>query len=220
MQPLELFFDLDGTVTHSAEGIINSVLYALDRMGLEAPPRETLTCFIGPPLIRSFCTLFSLSREEGERAVAFYREYYWEKGIFECYVFEGLEEVLRELHARGHRLTLATCKPTVMAERILKHFGLRELFAMVSGPELDGTRNEKHEVVAYAMERLGIAEPARVMMIGDRRDDVQGAGRCGVDCIGVTWGFGTEEELREAGAARIVDAPKALLEAILKRNPA
>lgn len=210
MQKSELFFDLDGTITHSAEGILNSVTYALERMGLEVPPREKLMCFIGPPLIRSFTQMFQLSHEEGERAVALYREYYWEKGIFECYVFNGMRETLEELKRRGYRLTLATCKPTVMAERILEHFGLRPLFALVSGPELDGTRNEKHEVVAHALEVLKIS-PDQVLMVGDRRDDVVGSARCGIPCIGVTWGFGSEQELREAGAACLVQHPEELL---------
>lgn len=211
MKYTDLFFDLDGTVTHSAEGILNSVTYALERMGIAVPPREELTVFIGPPLIRSFTTLFNLSHEDGERAVELYREYYWERGIFECYVFDGMEAALRELKARGNRITLATCKPTVMAERILSHFGLSELFCMVSGPELDGTRNEKHEVVEYAMQALGITDPDTVLMIGDRRDDVVGSARCGVKCVGVTWGFGDEEELREAGAHRVIHRPEELL---------
>ncbi|MBE6634358.1 MAG: HAD family hydrolase [Ruminococcaceae bacterium] len=213
MQRSELFFDLDGTITHSAEGILNSVTYALERMGLEVPPREQLTCFIGPPLIRSFTQLFGLSNEEGERAVALYREYYLEKGIFECYVFNGMAETLAELRRRGYRLTLATCKPTVMAERILEHFGLRSLFALVSGPELDGTRNEKHEVVAHALKVLNIS-PDHVLMVGDRRDDVVGAGRCGIPCVGVTWGFGSEEELREAGALSLIHSPEELLSCV------
>ena len=211
MKKRNLFFDLDGTITHSAEGIINSVSYAVEKMGFPVPPRSELFHYIGPPLIRSFTQDFNLNHEDGERAVAYYREYYLQKGIFECYVFDGMAELLKGLSEEGYRLVLATCKPTMMAQRILEHFDLRKYFAMVSGPELDGTRNEKHEVIAYAMEAFGIEDPQEVLMIGDRRDDVQGARRMGIDCIGVTWGFGSREELVEAGAVRLVDTPRELL---------
>lgn len=208
----ELFFDLDGTISDSAEGILNSVIYALGCMGIEAPPRENLYRFIGPPLIRSFSQGVDLSEEEARRAVAFYRENYNVRGIYECRAYEGIGEILHALKAKGYRLTLATCKPWGMAERVLEHLGLRELFDFVSGPELDGTRNEKHEVIAYAMESLGIKDPREILMIGDRRDDVLGAKRCGIGCVGVLWGFGSETELLEAGAIGVVKTPRDLLE--------
>ena len=207
----ELFFDLDGTISDSAQGILNSVLYALGRMGIESPPRESLYYFIGPPLIRSFSQGFDLSEEEARRAVLLYRENYNVRGIYECRAYEEIGEALRALRAKGYRLTLATCKPRVLAERVLEHLELRDCFDFVSGPELDGRRNEKHEVIAYAMDRLGIKSPEEILMIGDRRDDVLGAGRCGIDCIGVLWGFGSERELLEAGAVKTVKTPEELL---------
>lgn len=214
----ELFFDLDGTISDSAEGILNSVIYALHRMGIEPPPREALYRFIGPPLIRSFLQGFDLSEEEARRAVALYRENYNVRGIYECWAYEGIGKALRELKARGYRLTLATCKPWTLAERVLEHLGLRDCFAFVSGPELDGTRNEKHEVIAHAMDRLGIGTPAEILMIGDRRDDVLGAKRCDIDCIGVLWGFGSREELLEAGAIGTIETPADLLAFLTKAD--
>ncbi len=216
MRYRELFFDLDGTISDSAEGILNSVLYALARMGLEQPPRENLYHYIGPPLIRSFSQDYALSEEEAKRAVELYRESYNVRGIYECRAYDGIGETLRDLKARGCRLTLATCKPWVLAERVLQHLGLRDCFDFVSGPELDGTRNEKHEVIAYAVDRLGIKDPREILMIGDRRDDVMGAKKCGIECVGVLWGFGSEEELSEAGAVKTVKTPLELSAFLLK----
>lgn len=211
MKYRELFFDLDGTVSDSAEGILNSVTYALERMGIEPPPRRNLYHYIGPPLIRNFTQDYNFSEAEAKRAVELYRENYNVSGIYECRAYEGVGELLRQLRAKGARLTLATCKPWILAERVLEHLGLRECFDLVSGPELDGTRNEKHEVIAHAMERLGIRDPREILMIGDRRDDVLGANRCGIDSIGVLWGFGSREELLEAGAVLTVKTPGELL---------
>ena len=206
-----IFFDLDGTISDSAEGILNSVSYALERMGIEVPPREKLLHYIGPPLIRTFSEDYHLSHEEGLRAVALYREYYNAKGIYECRMYEGMDRLLRALTDRGHTLALATCKPTVMASRVLEYFGLSRFFEIISGPELDGTRNEKHEVIEYAMQALDIRDPNTVLMVGDRRDDVMGAAKCGIGCVGVLWGFGSEAELREAGALKTVKHTDELL---------
>ena len=210
-----IFFDLDGTISDSALGITNAVSYALEHMGIQPPPREKLLHYIGPPLIRTFSSDYDLTPAEGERAVELYREYYNVTGIYECRMYAGMDELLRRLREAGARLVLATCKPTVMATRVLDHFGLTPYFEMVSGPELDGTRNEKHEVVAYALEQLGIDSPHRVIMVGDRRDDVLGAKACGVDCVGVLWGFGSHEELEAAGAVKTVDSGDQLLDFLL-----
>ena len=198
-----LFFDLDGTISNSAEGITNAVTYALEHMGITPPPKQELMHFIGPPLIRTFTADYDLTPEEGARAVSLYREYYNVKGVYECEMYRGVGELLKRLRDAGYRMVLATCKPTVMAKVVLNYFGIGEYFEMVSGPEFDGTRNEKHQVIAYAMEQLGICDPKTALMIGDRRDDVLGAKKCGLPCVGVLWGYGGEAELREAGAAEV-----------------
>ena len=214
----ELFFDLDGTISDSAKGILNSVIYALERLGIEAPVRESLFRYIGPPLIRSFSEEPGLSPEQAVRAVALYRENYTVRGIYECSAYDGVREVLHALKAEGYRLTLATCKPWTLAERVLEHLELRDCFDFVSGPEMDGTRNEKHEVIAYAVDTLGIEDPREILMIGDRRDDVMGAKRCGIDCVGVLWGFGTADELTSAGALETLKTPAELLDLLKKRR--
>ncbi len=210
-----IFFDLDGTITDSAEGILNSVTYALRKLGITPPPREELLFFIGPPLLRSFANeRFGLTPEQVVRAVELYREYYNAGGIFECRVYDGIPELIREIRQKGATCVLATCKPTVMATRILEHFGLLDEFALVSGPELDGTRNEKHEVIAYAMEHLAISSPDQILMVGDRRDDVVGALHHGIKTLGVTWGFGGQEELVASGAYALFDQTDTLSDCI------
>ena len=169
-----VFFDLDGTVCNSAEGILNAVTYAVDRMGLPRQDRRQMLRFIGPPLSRTFAADYHLSEADTLRAVEFYREYYNTRGIFECSLFDGIPALLDRLSAAGYGLVLATCKPAVSARRVLEHFGLLDRFRMVSGPEFDGTRGEKHEVIDYAIETLGLTDRKRILMVGDRQDDILG----------------------------------------------
>lgn len=194
------FFDLDGTLTDSAEGITNSVRYALQKMGIDPPPADALTGFIGPPLAWGFSHYFGMSEEESHRAIAHYREYYKARGMLENRVYDGIPALLRSLTETGIVCVLATSKPHIYANTILAHFGLDRYFSFVSGPEFDGTRGEKHEVIAYAIERMGLTHREQILMVGDRHHDVLGAKRCGLDCAGVLWGFGSEDELRDAGA--------------------
>lgn len=205
------FWDLDGTFTNSAPGITHSVRYAMEQMGKPLSPDHDLRCFIGPPLLYSFEHFLGLSPEDSQRAVDHYRVCYRAGAMLECEVYDGIREVLEELTKRGIICVLATCKPHEFACRIVEHFDLMKYLAFVSGPEMDGTRNEKHEVIAYAMDKLGIPSPDAVLMVGDRRDDVVGAARCNMACVGVAWGFGTKEELCEAGAIGVISTPEELL---------
>ena len=204
------FFDLDGTVTDSSLGITRSVQYALQKMGYEVPPKENLMGFIGPPLFWSFSHYFNMPEKEAKRAIDTYREYYAVTGMLECTLYEGIRAVLEALNARGIHCVLATCKPHFFANKILAHYQLDSLFEFVSGPEIDGTRGEKDEVIAYAMEQLGIRDPASILMIGDREGDVLGAKKHGIDCAGALWGFGSQEELEQAGARYLCASPEDL----------
>ena len=205
------FWDLDGTLTDSAPGITHSVRYAMEQMGKPLAPDHDLRCFIGPPLLYSFENYLGLSPEDSQRAVDLYRVCYRAGAMLECRVYDGVRETLEELNRRGIISVLATCKPHEFACRIVEHFDLAKYFAFISGPEMDGTRNEKHEAISYAMEKLNIPSSDVVLMVGDRRDDVVGAARCNMACVGVEWGFGTEEELRAAGAMQVITKPKDLL---------
>ena len=210
MKYTHFFFDLDGTIINSAPGITHSVQYAVQKMGIEPPPAEELTVFIGPPLALSFSKVFGMTDEQAKQAVAFYRENYRAGGMLECEVYEGIPQLLQALHDAGAVCVLATCKPHEFAKKILEHFGLDRYFDLVSGPEMDGTRGEKHEVIAHAMQILGLTDPANILMIGDRDNDVLGARHHCIDCAGALWGFGSEDELTDAGAKMICQTPQDL----------
>ena len=214
MKYTHLFFDLDGTVTNSAPGITHSVQYALQKSGIEPPPADQLHGFIGPPLTWGFSHFFGMNEEESKQAVVYYREYYRAGGMLECDVYDGIPKALEKLNEMGYVCVLATCKPHIYANPILQNFGLDKYFSLVSGPELDGTRGEKHEVIAHAMEILGLTDPKKILMIGDRDNDVLGSAHHGIDCAGALWGFGSEEELTGAGAKLLCKTPAHLLEVL------
>lgn len=215
MTPALCLFDLDGTLTDPAEGITNSILYALRKMGAEEPERESLYRFIGPPLAESFREFFP--EERVEEAIRIYRVYFRKRGMFENAVYPGVPEMLQELRAAGIPLAVATSKPEEFAVTILEHFGLVENFAVVGGASMDASRNDKTSVVRYTMERLRIKPSPSVVMIGDRKYDVEGAKAVGISPVGVTWGYGSREELLLAGAELLVDSPKELVSALLQR---
>ena len=195
-----VLFDLDGTLVQSDEGILNCVEYALAECGYAVPPRESLRSFIGPPLPAEFARVTGCGPEEADRLTVKYRERYKPIGIFECRLYDGVFELLTALHAAGVKTAVATSKPTVFAARVLAHFGLESVVDALVGSELDGRHSGKEELIALACEKLGVSDRATVAMVGDRRFDMEGAKAAGVVACGVTYGYGTEQELREAGA--------------------
>lgn len=205
------FFDLDGTITDSSVGITNSVMYALRKFGIVEMDRTKLYKFIGPPLTDSFQKYYDFSEEQSWKAIEYYREYYREKGIYENRVYEGFEDTVKKLKQAGKRLVVATSKPEPFARIIMDHFHLSSYFDYIAGMELDGGRNTKAEVIAYALEVCGISDKSGVLMVGDREHDVQGAKRAGIDCLGVLYGFGDRKELEAAGADYIVESPEDIL---------
>lgn len=197
-----LLFDLDGTLTDPMVGITSSVQYALSRFGIEVRYLKELIPFIGPPLAESFQKYYGLSVEEAEQAVAYYREYFSPKGIYENEIYPGIADMLSQLQESGFELYLATSKPHVYARRILEHFGIADYFSYVGGSELDGRRVKKEEVIAHVLTTCGIA-PGEALMIGDKEHDIKGAAACGVESVGVLYGYGSREELVTAGADHI-----------------
>jgi phosphoglycolate phosphatase len=192
-----VLFDLDGTLTDPAEGITNSVAYALERFGIHVEDHTTLLPFIGPPLKESFMRFYGLSDADGERAVEIYREYFKPKGMFENQVYPGVPEMLERLKNAGLRLCIASSKPEVFVRQILEHFDLAKYFDAVCGSELDGRRTDKAEVIAETLRRCPAERP---VMVGDRRHDVDGAKKNDLPCAGVLFGYGGREELTLAGA--------------------
>jgi len=210
-----LLFDLDGTITDSQPGITRSAAYALERFGIHVEDPSTLKFFVGPPLRDSFMSHYSFSSDDADRAVAVYREYYSEKGIFENEVYDGIPQLLADLKENGKRIIMATSKPTVFAKRILEHFSLDQYFEFVSGAELSGVRDNKDEVIEYALEQCGITDRSRCVMIGDRKHDILGAKKTGLESLGVLYGYGDRAELEAAGADRIAEDVNELWDILL-----
>ena len=192
-------FDLDGTVTDTGEGITKSAQYALDAFGFPAQPPEKLRRFVGPPLQWSFEEYYGLPPEQAAQAVEKYRERYRAKGVFESPLYPGMAAFLGRLSQKAV-LCLATSKPLVFARQILEMRDVAGFFTHLAGAELDGTRTDKAQVVAYALELLGSPPKGQVVMIGDRQQDIIGASAQGVESIGALYGYSEPGELRQAGA--------------------
>ena len=204
--PRYVYIDLDGTLTDPFEGISNSIGHALERLGQARPADDELRRFIGPPLLETFEEL--LGRELAPRALGYYRERFSDIGWRENAVYPGIHGALRTMTDAGHRCFVATTKPHVFARRIVEHFELAAYFTEVYGSELDGTRTDKTELLRFAQR--GRPAPKGSVMIGDRYHDVIGARNNGFRAIGVTWGFGTADELRGAGADCLAASPEQL----------
>lgn len=209
-----VLFDLDGTLTDPGEGITNSVAYALKKYGIEVSDKSELYKFIGPPLKDSFMKYYDFNEDKAEEAIAFYREYFRDKGIFENRVYEGVEDLLRQLHTDGKKIVLATSKPEEFAVRILEYFDLKKYFSVVAGASMDSSRSKKGDVIAYAISLCDGFNKDTAVMIGDREHDIIGAKENGLKSIGVLYGYGSEEELRKSGADYIVATPEAVLKLI------
>ncbi|MBR6984560.1 HAD hydrolase-like protein [Ruminococcus sp. XPD3002] len=209
-----LLFDLDGTLTDSTEGIINCLEHAIKQMGFEVP--EDTNKFLGPPIRQSFAEFLGMNDEQITEAVKIFRERYSTVGLFENRVYDGIPELLDRLRSAGKRLMIATSKPEVYAVRIADRFGMSPYFDIIGGAELDGSRDYKHEVIEYVLAKSGITDRSSVLMIGDRRQDVLGAHKTGLKCMGVLWGYGPVEELTQAGADYITRTPQSAADMLLR----
>lgn len=200
-----IFWDLDGTVTDSAEGILNSVAYALEKLGLPVKDKNTLRPFIGPPLTESFKDFYDFDEERSALGVRYYREYYPQKGIFENRLYDGISVLLKKLSESGAKNILATSKPEVFAVTILKHFEVSQYFEIIAGSTMDTSRQNKTDVLRYAINKSGAASLDEAIMIGDRKHDIIGAHNVGIKCAAVCYGYGSREEFIKYGADFIID---------------
>ncbi|MEL7046695.1 MAG: HAD-IA family hydrolase [Pseudomonadota bacterium] len=205
-----VFFDLDGTLTDPRVGIVRSIHYALETLGLEVPPDDDFTWCIGPPLLESLRRI--VGDELAPQALKLYRERFADLGWCENELYTGVVEALQLLTQTDSRIYVATSKPQLFADRIIKHFKLDEYFLRVFGSELDGTRSDKRDLLKFALTEVGPVDTA--VMVGDREHDIIGARANGMASIGVTYGYGSRRELTSAGASRIVDAPAQLVPAL------
>ena len=212
-----VLIDLDGTISDSSPGIARSLQHAFSVCGYEPPTDEQVRTVIGPPFEVGL-PMLGIHVDDIERVVSAYRGRYEDIGLFENTVYPGIAEMLDELVAAGHTLSLATAKPETTAKRIIEHFGFTDHFAFQAGATIEvGTgRRTKAEVIEYALISLGLGatDLPRVVMVGDRDHDVEGAHLNGIDCIGVAWGFGSPGELETAGASALVDTPAEVAAAV------
>jgi phosphoglycolate phosphatase len=213
-----VLLDLDGTISDSSPGIARSLQHAFALCGYEPPSDEQVRTVIGPPFEIGLPAL-GIPIDDVERVVQAYRGRYEDIGLFENTVYPGVAEMLDTLTAAGHVLSIATAKPEPTARRIIEHFGFAEYFAVQAGAtvEVGAGRRTKADVINYALICLEMtpSDLSRVVMVGDRDHDVEGAHLNGIDCIGVTWGFGSAQELHGAGAAALVDTPGEVAAAVM-----
>lgn len=209
-----ILFDFDGTVFDTVEGITKSAQYALQKQGIEAELHE-LRCFAGPPLVDKFMEVYGFDRERAEQATRDFKERYSPIGIHECRVFPGIKDVLQTLIEAGATVGIATSKPQNLAEQLLAQENMTGLFKVICGSAETGNNNAKWQVLQRAMDALG-AKPEDTVLVGDTKYDVEGAKRCGVDCVGVAYGYAAEGELEAAGAIAIVEDMEQLKALLLK----
>ena len=196
-------FDLDGTLCDTGPGIMKSAQYALDAFGLPKQTEESLRRMIGPPLDVSLSEFFGLTGEDNRRAVEKFREYYREQGVFESLLYPGMKELLAEF-SQTAVLSVATSKPEYFARKILELREVLSCFTVLIGSPLGDTGTPKPQIISSVLQQLGDPPKEEVVMIGDRSYDVLGAKACGIDCIGVEYGFASPGELADAGARYIV----------------
>jgi phosphoglycolate phosphatase len=204
---MNVLFDLDGTLTDPRIGFVRSIGSALARLGSPVPNDDALAKFIGPPLESSLRQLLGSNADSlVVRAAEYYRERYSTEGFLENYVYPGVEDALGEFHSTGVPLFVATSKPHPIAIRILDHFGLSKFFAGIYGSELDGTRSDKSELLRYLIARECL-DASHTVMVGDRMHDIRAARANDLRSVGVLWGYGSRDELRDAGAHCLCESP-------------
>ena len=218
MQYRYLFFDLDGTLWDSREGITKAVRYALEQMGYESPDLQDFNKFIGPPLTESFPEYYVMTMEKVRKSVGYFREYFTKTGIYQNRLFDGVPEMLKTLKDAGRILCTASSKPEAHVKITLDYFHITDYFDHICGATLDESRSGKKEVLEELIRRIGLTEEElhkEVLMIGDRKHDVQGAAAFGIPCLGTSMGFAPEGELESAGALAIVNSLQEMTDYIL-----
>ncbi len=219
MHYTHLFFDLDGTLTDSKPGIINSAIYAVDKLGIPVNARPAdMMPFIGPPLRDSFKLVFGLDDETAELATTYYREYYGKEGMHQYTIYDGIPEALENLSGMGYKLSVVTSKAEFYAIQIINESILKKYFNTVSGCDLNGDRSEKGILIPYNAAKLNVPLSNRILMIGDRLHDIRGAREANISAAGVLYGFGSEQEIYDEKPHLIIPSPAEMAEVISGSN--
>lgn len=202
-----ILFDLDGTLTDSSPGIVNSIQYALDKMGVKEHDEKKLTSFVGPALQKTFSQYYFQNEEDVKNAMKYYREYFAVHGIYENSLYDGVPELLEGLSAQNKKIALATAKPTYFANIILRHFNIDQYFSVVVGSHLTGTRTDKKEIIHEVKDQLGLPNSKKCVMVGDREYDILGGKHHEMLTLGVSYGYSQENELQICAPDAIVHDP-------------
>lgn len=200
-------FDFDGTLCDTTEGIFNSVIYSLHCFGIEEDDREKLRFFVGPPLFESYKTLYGVSDDEAKYLIEKYRERYRVKAAEESSLYNGITEMLQKLKAKGKKIAIASSKPEIFVKEISNYHNISQYYDFISAEQLNKNHSSKEELINTCLDFFGNPTKESVLMVGDRFYDIDGAKAVGVDSAGAIYGFGTEEELRNAGATYILSSP-------------
>lgn len=200
-----VLFDFDGTIADTGEGIFSSIRSAVAAMGFEPLDENLLRTFIGPPIFDSFKNGAGMTDEQSREAVKKYREAYSESGIYKFELYKGIDGLLHKLHENGIKIAIASSKPAKFIERIIDFLDYEDIIDLVSCPKSDTVHESKESLINNAVSIFG-SDKSRTLMVGDRRFDIEGARLAGVDSVGVTFGYGSEEELKNAGAVFIADS--------------
>ncbi|MBQ2468145.1 MAG: HAD hydrolase-like protein [Clostridia bacterium] len=210
-----IFFDFDGTVIDTGKGVKNGVKYALEHYGFKIPDTSVLNGFMGPPLSSSFPGYYGLTAEQTEDAIRVYREYYSSKGVYEFELYPGIENLLKTLRDHGRDLFIASTKPEKFVKLIMADAGLDKYFRFIGGATLDGSMEDKPDIINYVLANNSDLDRSSSVMIGDRKFDINGAKICGLPSIAVLYGYGSREELEEAGADAFASSTGELLDLLI-----
>lgn len=204
-------FDFDGTLCDTTEGIFNSVIYSLHCFGIEETDREKLRFFVGPPLFESYKTLYGVTDGEAKNLIEKYRERYRVKAAEESALYDGITEMLQKLKAKGKKIAIASSKPEIFVKEISDYHNISQYYDFISAEQLNKNHSSKEELINTCLEHFGNPPKEAVLMTGDRFYDIEGARAAGVDSAGAIYGFGTEDELKEAGATYILASPDEII---------
>lgn len=204
-------FDFDGTLCDTTEGIFNSIIYSLDCFGIKETDLKKLEFFVGPPLFESYKTIYNVSDDDANRLIAKYRERYKLKAAEESRLYDGIREMLSELKEKGKKIAVASSKPKTFVDEISKYHDIYKYYDFVSAEDFKNNHSSKEDLINRCLDYFGNPDKEKVIMTGDRFYDIDGAKSVGIDSAGAVYGFGTEEELTNAGATYILNSPKDLL---------
>lgn len=212
-----IFWDLDGTVLNTYEGIYRGLAYALGFFGIRETDPAVIRSFIGPPLRDILPKVYGFSMEQTEVCVDKYREFYLDGGMYLSEPYPDIPALLEMFHQAGARQAVTSSKPEIMCKKILARLKLDQKFELIAGASLDGKRDTKEEVLEDAMKRLSITDRSKVVLIGDTKYDAEGAQAADIDCIGITWGFGKREEMLPFDPVAVLDSAEEVKGILLKK---